>query len=599
MRKIEVLDTTLRDGAQQLGINLSVADKIQIARTLDSWGISLIEGGWPGAIPKDTEFFDTITGGTFSTENVAGTNPSKTTQPPRENFAKKLVAFGSTRKAGVSVKDDSQIAGLINSGAGTLCLVAKTDILHVTDALKTTPAENLEMISQSVSYAKNLGRRVIIDAEHFFDGFLRDSDYACATVSTAFKAGASTVCLCDTNGGKLPSDITSIIAKLRAALENDGIIISDSSDLEEDGEATISPATVQTSPENNTANPENLARETVPKNNSFTLGIHAHNDTGCAVANTVAAVEAGCAHIQGTINGYGERTGNANLMTVIPDLILKRGYDLGVLNANLCNAQAVARTIGEYANMFPKGRDPYVGDVAFAHKAGLHASAIKVNPDLYQHIDPSLVGSSMQMLISEMSGSASILLKAKEYGYDISDKPEIVKNLTNLVKQNEAKGYIYDAADASFELLLLAELGALEEYFKVNSWRAFVEQRDGVGDDTLSEATVKLTVKNSDEMIMTVGEGNGPVDALNIALTRALIDAYPQIRDFELIDYKVQITDSASGTAAVTRVLITMRSRIGETSGYREWATVGVGFNIIEASWEALVSAVNYGLAKS
>nr|KEP23791.1 transferase [Georgenia sp. SUBG003] len=511
----------MRDGAQQEGMNLSVADKLAIAVLLDELGVGYIEGGWPGAIPKDTEFF------------------ARAAKELDLRHAR-LAAFGSTCKAGAQPHEDPQVQALVESEAPVVTLVAKSDIRHVERALRTDGQENLRMIAATVRYLVGLGREVVLDAEHFFDGYRYDREYALSCVRTAFEAGAATVVLCDTNGGMLPDWVAQVVTEVRAATDG-------------------------------------------------RLGIHAHNDSGCAVANSLAAVAAGAGHVQGTVNGYGERTGNADLITCVANLELKGGART-LAGDGLAESSRIAHAISEITNISPYARQPYVGASAFAHKAGLHASAIRVDPDLYQHVDPVAVGNDMRMLVSEMAGRASIELKGRELGFDLTGRSELLTRVTTRVKEAEAAGYTYDAADASFELLLRAELdgGRAPRFFDVESWRTFVEHRPGDEGLVNSEATVKLRTGRG-RMIST-GEGNGPVNALDHALRAALVATYPEIEDFELIDYKVRILDSQQGTDAIIRVLI-------ETSdGHESWSTVGVGTNIIEASWEALTDAIVWGL---
>ncbi len=516
-----VYDTTLRDGAQQEGINLNVADKLAIAPLLDELGVGFIEGGWPGAVPKDTDFF-----------------ARAATELNLKNAV--LAAFGATRKVGVRASEDKQVRALLDSQAPVVTLVAKSDIRHVERALKTDGPENLRMIEDTVQFLRAEGRRVFIDAEHFFDGYRFDPRYSRDVVLAAFSAGAEVVCLCDTNGGMLPHWVTDIVGEVREATGGEGI-----------------------------------------------LGMHAHNDSGCAVANTLAAIDAGCEHFQGTINGYGERTGNVDLITTVANLELK--YDRKVLAGNLDDATRISHAISEITNISPFARQPYVGASAFAHKAGLHASAIKVDADLYQHTDPTLVGNDMRMLVSDMAGRASIELKGKELGFDLSDKPELLTSITNRIKHSEANGYTFEAADASFELVLIEEVtGERPDYFQVQSWRAIVERQGRRGTEAISEATVKLLIGG--ERIVVTGEGNGPVNALDAALRLALEKAYPETAKFDLIDFKVRILDQEHGTDAITRVLIEA------TDGQTAWSTVGVGANLLEASWEALTDSAIYGL---
>jgi 2-isopropylmalate synthase len=518
--RFHVYDTSLRDGAQQEGLNLSVHDKLAIARHLDELGVGFIEGGWPGAVPKDTEFF-------------AKAKTELTLKHAQ------LAAFGATRHAGTPVEDDPLVRALVAAETPVVTLVAKSHTQHVERALKTTLDENLAMISDTVEYLRAHGRRVFLDCEHFFDGFRLDRAYALDVVRTAATAGAEVVVLCDTNGGMLPDHVREIVTQ-----------VSD----------------------------ETGAR----------LGIHAHNDTGCAVANSLTAIEAGASHLQGTINGTGERTGNADLITVVANLELKYGRE--VLQADaLREATRIAHAVAELANIVPYSRQPYVGASAFAHKAGLHASAIKVDPDLYQHTDPSNVGNDMRMLVSDMAGRASVELKGRELGYDLSSDRDLVSRVTNKVKVMEARGYTFEAADASFELLLKTEAeGKPVRYFDVESWRVITESRPG--GEALSEATVKM--RAGGERVVVTGEGNGPVNALDHALREAIGTLYPEIAKLELIDFRVRILDAAHGTDATTRVLVEM------ADGVTSWETVGVGHNIIEASWEALTDAVTYGLLR-
>lgn len=516
--RIEVYDTTLRDGAQQEGMNLSVSDKLAIARLLDQLGIHIVEGGWPGAVPRDTQFFR---------EAVAS----------RLFQRSALAAFGATRKVGTTAEKDPQVLALLDSEAPLVTLVAKSDIRHVERALRTDGEENLEMVRDTIEFLTREGREVLLDAEHFFDGYRYDPAYTRSVVQASADAGARTVVLCDTNGGMLPNWV--------------GDIVSDMTTI------------------------------------GVPLGMHAHNDTGCAVANTLAAVEAGARHVQGTVNGYGERTGNADLLTCVANLQLKLGYEC--LGEDLLQAAPIAHQISEITNISPFARQPYVGASAFAHKAGLHASAIRIDPDLYQHIEPKSVGNDMRMLVSDMAGRASIELKARELGVNVSGRAESVAAVTQKVKEAEALGYTYDAADASFELLLREELdGHRTSYFDVESWRAQVEERPGIPGDGMAEATVK--VRTPKGRIVRTGEGNGPVNALDRALREALLPTFPQIAGFELIDFKVRILDSMQGTDATIRVLIET------TDGIRSWSTVGVGSDVVAASWEALVDSITWGL---
>ncbi|MBT2487549.1 citramalate synthase [Streptomyces sp. ISL-96] len=516
-----VFDTTLRDGAQREGINLTVADKLTIARHLDDFGVGFIEGGWPGANPRDTEFF----------ARAKAEIKFKNAQ---------LVAFGATRRPGARAEDDPQVAALLESGAPVITLVAKSHDRHVELALRTTLDENIAMVRDTVSYLRAQGRRVFVDCEHFFDGYRANPEYAKSVVRAASEAGADVVILCDTNGGMLPAQIQAVVA-------------------------------------------------TVLADTGARLGIHAQDDTGCAVANTLAAVDAGATHVQCTANGYGERVGNANLFPVVAALELKYGKQVLPPGA-LAEMTRISHAIAEVVNLTPSTHQPYVGVSAFAHKAGLHASAIKVDPDLYQHIDPGLVGNHIRMLVSDMAGRASIELKGKELGVDLGNDRELVGRVVARVKERELQGYTYEAADASFERLLREEAeGHALSYFRTESWRAITEDRpDGTH---ANEATVKLWAKG--ERIVATAEGNGPVNALDRALRVGLERIYPQLAKLELVDYKVRILEGKHGTESTTRVLITT----GDGEG--DWSTVGVGENVIAASWQALEDAYTYGLLKA
>jgi 2-isopropylmalate synthase len=516
-----VYDTTLRDGAQQEGLNLSVEDKLVISRHLDELGVGYIEGGWPGANPKDTEFFRR------AREELALGNAT-------------LAAFGATRRVGVPAADDPLVAALRDSGASVVTLVAKSHDRHVELALRTTLRENLAMVGDTVAHLRAEGQRVFLDAEHFFDGYRDNREYALEVVRAAVESGAELVALCDTNGGMLPAQLGEVVDDVLSAT-------------------------------------------------GARIGIHCHNDTGCAVANTLAAVGAGATHVQGTLNGYGERTGNADLVSVVANLELKLRQHVLPLGS-LRDATRIAHAVAEVTNVPPASRQPYVGTSAFAHKAGLHASAIKVDPNLYQHTDPVDVGNDMRLLVSEMAGRASIELKGRELGFDLSQDAEQLARVTHRVKAMESSGYTFEAADASFELLLMEEVeGVRPTYFDVESWRVITESTPGA--EAASEATVKLFAGGA--RIVVTGEGNGPVNALDHALRSAIGQVFPEVAKLELVDYKVRILDQGHGTDAVIRVLI-------ETSdGQTSWITVGVGHNIVEASWEALRDAVTYGLRLS
>ncbi len=518
---IQVYDTTLRDGAQQEGLSLSVSDKLTIAGHLDALGVGFIEGGWPGAIPRDTEFF-------------------RRAATELDLRHARLAAFGSTRRAGVAAADDPQVRALVDSLAPVITLVAKSDIRHVERALRTTAEENLAMVRDTVAHLISEGRQVFLDAEHFFDGYRADPAYAVEVARVAAEAGAEVIALCDTNGGMLPAEVADVVGAVSAA-------------------------------------------------SGAPLGIHCHNDTGCAVANSLAAVDAGVVQVQGTLNGYGERTGNADLLAVVANLELKHGRAV-LPQGRLAEATRIAHAVSEVTNVPPYSRQPYVGASAFAHKAGLHASAIKVDPDLYQHVDPTTVGNDMRMLVSDMAGRASIELKGRELGYDLTGDRDLVTRITDRVKSLEAAGYTFEAADASFELLVREEAdGVQPRFFEVESWRVMTESRPG--EAALSEATVKLRAGGGRQV--AVGEGNGPVNALDHALRGALMPVYPELSKLQLIDFKVRILDASHGTDAVTRVLIETADAAGT------WTTVGVGANIVEASWQALCDGLTYGLLRA
>jgi 2-isopropylmalate synthase len=516
-----VYDTTLRDGAQQEGLNLSVEDKLTIARHLDALGVGYIEGGWPGASPKDTEFFRR------AKDELTLSNAT-------------LAAFGATRRPGLRAADDPLVGALRDSGASVVTLVAKSHDRHVDLALRTSLEENLAMIRDTVGHLVSQGQRVFLDAEHFFDGYRSNRAYAVEVLRAAAEAGAEVAALCDTNGGMLPPEVADVVGEVVGAT-------------------------------------------------GLRVGIHCHNDTGCAVANTLAAVEAGATHVQGTLNGYGERTGNADLIAVVANLELKLSLEV-LPEGRLRDATRIAHAVAEVTNVPPSSRQPYVGVSAFAHKAGLHASAIKVDPGLYQHTDPIGVGNDMRLLVSEMAGRASIELKGRELGFDLSADRDLVARVTQRVKELESTGYTFEAADASFELLLLEEIeGRRPSYFDVESWRVITESSPAA--EALSEATVKL--RAGGDRIVVTGEGNGPVNALDAALRSAIGQAFPEVAKLELIDYKVRIVDQSHGTDAVTRVLI---ETADESSS---WVTVGVGHNVVEASWRALIDAVTYGLRRA
>ena len=515
-----IYDTTLRDGAQQEGLNLSVHDKLNIARHLDDLGVGFIEGGWPGANPKDTEFF-ALARKELKLKHAA------------------FVAFGATRRPNVKAADDVLLSALRDSGAPAVTLVAKAFDRHVDLALKTTLEENLAMIRDSVAHLRAEGQRVFLDAEHFFDGYRANRDYALEVIRVAMEAGADVAALCDTNGGMLPDEIADVVHDVLSAT-------------------------------------------------SARIGIHCHNDTGCAVANSMAAVAAGATHVQGTLNGYGERTGNADLVTIIANLELKK-KQLVLPPNSLRESFRISHAVAEITNITPSGRQPYAGVSAFAHKAGLHASAIKVDPALYQHEDPASVGNDMRMLVSDMAGRASIELKSQELGVDLGGDRELVGRIVDRVKEMESRGFTFEAADASFELLLLEEAnGKRPSFFTIDHWLTTVERAEDQSIITKAEVTVTAQGK----AISCTGSGNGPVNAFDNALRSGLKQLYPELALLELTDYKVRILEGRLGTGAITRVLV-------ETSdGKGEWNTVGVHENVIAASAMALEDAVTFGLLR-
>ena len=517
---IEVFDTTLRDGLQVEGVSASVQDKLRIAEQLDFLGVHFIEGGWPGANPKDVEFFAR-----------AATELQLTTST--------MVAFGSTRRPKGKVDDDATLRNLIDAGTSAVCIVAKSWDYHVLNALQTTLDEGAAMISDSVEFLAAHGRRVLVDMGHFFDGYKANPEFALRALEAAIIKGASHVVLCDTNGGSLPHEVEAIVGAVHRHVGNDVVI-----------------------------------------------GIHCHDDTGCAVANSMAAVRAGARHIQGTLNGLGERTGNCNLTTVIPNLQVKLG--MACLPAGrLERLTSVSNHVAEVLNRPLNPQAPYVGSSAFAHKAGLHVSAIVRAKDAYEHIDPELVGNGTRFVVSEMAGRATITMKAEELGLPI-DGPAINQVIDDL-KRLEHEGYHFEAADASLELLMRKATGWEQDFFRVESMRVITD--DLPSGDFITEATVKAWV--GEQRYVQTCEGNGPVNAIDMALRAALSGRYPELAKIHLTDYKVRILDGATATGAVTRVLI------DATNGDRSWTTIGVSGNIIEASWRALEESLVFGLLHS
>jgi 2-isopropylmalate synthase len=515
--QVEIYDTTLRDGSQGEGINFSVADKLRIADRLDAFGVHYIEGGWPGSNPKDIEFF---------------------TQARKKKFKNaRLAAFGSTRKKGAPVEQDDQVRLLIEAGTPVVTIYGKTSLLHVREVLRCTPDENLAMIGDTVRFLKDHGKFVLYDAEHCFDGYKLDPDYAAATWQAAEKAGADFVVLCDTNGGCLPDEVAAI------------------------------------------------TRAAVGRLNCR-VGIHTHDDIGLGVANALAALGAGATHVQGTINGYGERTGNCSLTSVIPCVALKLGQTC-VPVKSLPKLKELSQFVDEIANLRHNPRLPWVGSAAFAHKGGTHVNAVQKLTASYEHIDPALVGNARNVLISDLAGRSNIVMKAQEMGFNLTNDTPELKTILNRIKQLEHEGYEFEAAEGSLALLIGKALKHRDPLFHVDAYHVSM-RRDAK--ESVCEATVKVRVGS--RQAQTVAEGDGPVNALDGALRSALVKFYSQLKKVALTDYKVRILDSDTGTAAKTRVLI-------ETSdGKREWGTVGVSENIIEASLQALVDSMEFALLK-
>ncbi|HYC04481.1 MAG TPA: citramalate synthase [Azospirillaceae bacterium] len=519
--RVFLYDTTLRDGAQTQGVDFTAADKAAMARALDELGIDYVEGGWPGANPTDDAFF---------------------ADPPRLCRAR-LTAFGMTRRPGRSAANDPGLSALFNTGAPAVCLVGKSWDFHVDVALGIPRAENLELIRDSIHEAARRGREPLFDAEHFFDGYKANPDFALACAKAAFDAGARWVVLCDTNGGTLPHEIEAIVGE--------------------------------------------VARH-IPGSH---LGIHCHNDTENAVANSLAAVRAGARMVQGTLNGLGERCGNANLISLIPTLTLKMGYATGVSADGMRRLVHISRLLDERLNRTPNRHAAYVGENAFAHKGGLHVSAVEKDPTSYEHLAPETVGNARRILVSDQAGRSNILARFREIGLEIRADDPRVGTLVEEVKRREYEGYAYDGAEASFELMARRALGEVPDYFRLSSFRVIDERRWNARGDlvTLSEATIKVEVDGTP--LMTVAEGNGPVNALDTALRKALIPLYPHLDGMRLVDYKVRILTPDDGTKAVTRVMIETQARDG-----RRWSTVGVSANVIDASFNALNDSITYCL---
>ena len=527
---VDIFDTILRDGSQQEGLSLTVDDKLRVAEQLDHLGVTYIEGGWPGANPKDIEFFARA-----KKELTLGTAT--------------LVAFGSTRRAGVRPEHDAVLANLVEAGAPVVCIVAKSWDRHVAEALRTSLDEAVAMVADSVRYLRQHDLRVFLDAEHFFDGYRGNPEFALSVLTAAEEEGADALVLCDTNGGSLPDDVGRAVADVRART-------------------------------------------------SAQLGIHCHNDAGCAVANSLVAVQAGATQVQGCINGYGERAGNTDLSAAIPTLTLK--LNIRTIPADrLERLTPVAHHIAELVNLAPNPQQPYVGNSVFAHKGGLHASAVARSADLYEHVEPNLVGNGTRVVVSEMAGRSTLAMKAAELGLDLDG--EVIGRVLDELKRLEHEGYHFEVADGSLELLLRRATGWVADYFAVESFRVITdhgERTELKGGDEAStagamlgvttEATVKVHVGL--ERIVAVAEGNGPVNALDGALRGAIGAKFPVLDHIHLTDYRVRVLDTGRGTGAVTRVLV------DTTDGQQTWTTIGVSENIIEASWQALYDSIVFGL---
>ncbi len=516
MTRVDIYDTTLRDGSQGEGVSYTALDKLRIAERLDHFGVSFIEGGWPGSNPKDAEFFARA--------------------KDREWKHAKLAAFGSTRRAGKAPEEDPNLVALVESGAPVCTIFGKSSTLHVTEVLRTTLDKNLEMIEESVRFLVSQGRRVIYDAEHFFDGYTLDAEYAVATLLAAKRGGAETLTLCETNGGALPWRVEEVVREVLRRVEHP-------------------------------------------------LGIHAHDDTGCGVANSLAAVRAGARQVQGTINGIGERCGNANLSVIIPNLELKLGFQ-ALPEGHLREVSEVSRFVAEVANITPHEGMAYVGRAAFAHKGGVHVAAMRRLVDSYQHIDPALVGNEMRVVMSDLSGRGNVQTKAEQLGLAVDESTEIAT--LEAIKAAEARGLSYEGAEASVALLMKRSTANYVPLFELVDYQAMVGRRQGVD---FVEATVRLKVNG--HLVHTAGDGNGPVSALDSALRKALVPFYPSLEKLHLADYKVRILDGNSGTGAITRVLIDSRDERGE------WSTVGASSNIIQASMDALLDSIEFGLGRA
>ena len=517
--KIYLFDTTLRDGQQTTGVNFSVSDKMIITQLLNDLGIDYIEGGWPGANPTDNDFFS----------RDLKLNNSK------------LTAFGMTRKPGRSVENDPGLNSLINTSASCVCIVGKSSLFHVKNALEISKDENIKMISESIQHIKSKNKEAIFDAEHFFDGFKEDREFSINCIKAAYDSGARWVVLCDTNGGTLPDEIFNIVSEVV---------------------------------------------KIIPGKN---VGIHAHNDTENAVANALAAINAGARQVQGTINGLGERCGNTNLISLIPSLVLKTNFVTNIKKENLKNLINVSRSLNNILNLQAIKNAPYVGEHAFSHKGGLHASAVEKNSSTYEHIAPEIVGNSRNVVISNQAGRSNILNQLNKLKIEL--KKDDINNILDIIKEKEAEGYSFDTALASFELLVRRQLGHFEDFYNLEKFKVTDERRWNAKGSLVTEAEATVFLKVHDSNIMTVGIGNGPVNAIDSALRKALIDYYPTLKDLKLTDYKVMILSSEKGTGAITRVLIE-----SSDSSNTHWTTIGVSPNIIDASYSAIFDSITFKL---
>ena len=514
--KVELYDTTLRDGAQRAGLSFSIEDRLRILHKVDQLGVPFIEGGWPGANPRDTEFFKLATRETLKHAT--------------------LTSFGMTRRAGERAEVSAVLRELLDTGTEVVCLVGKSWDLHVTDAIRTELEEGVEMVRDSVAFLRREGRRVFFDAEHFFDGYLANHGFAMAVLIAAEEAGAERLVLCDTNGGMLPHDVARIVDEVRQRV-------------------------------------------------SAPIGVHVHNDAGCAVANSLVAVEHGAFQVQGTINGYGERTGNADLIPIAANLALKMGAEC-LPEGSVGRLTEVAHYVAEVANLPPDSHQPYAGRYAFTHKAGLHTSGVSRFTEAYEHVAPDAVGNRRGVAASDLGGASTLRMKAEEFGVELPE--DKVPRLVQEVKDREARGYTFEVADASLELLMRRTDGWHQPFFEIDSYRVHVEERVADDEPPLAEATVKVITRGTRHI--ESAEGQGPVGALDNALRKALTNDYPELRHITLEDFRVRVLDETHGSGAVVRVLI------DTSNGQREWTTVGVSENIIEASWEALVDGYLYGL---